>query len=203
MRNFKIIGITGPTGSGKSTITEYLKNKGCYVIDADNLGRQALQKGSDCLVQACIAFGDDILNTDGTLNRPLLAKRAFSTPENTVRLNSITHPWICMQAVEIVDNIRKSDSNPVILFDAAVLLESKMDILCDYVLAVIAPLEIRKQRIMSRDNLTEENADMRINAQNKDEFYISRSDFVIDGSLSLEEIYVKADEMLDSVIGGE
>ncbi len=203
MRNFKIIGITGPTGSGKSTITAYLKSKGCYVIDTDSLGRQALQKGSDCLVQACIAFGDDILNTDGTLNRPLLAKRAFSTPENTARLNSITHPWICMQVVEIVDSIRKSDSNPVILFDAAVLLESKMDILCDYVLAVVAPLEIRKQRIMTRDNLTEENADIRINAQNKDEFYISRSDFVIDGSLSLEEIYVKADEMLDSVIGGE
>ncbi len=203
MRNFKIIGITGPTGSGKSTITAYLKSKGYYVIDADSLGRQALQKGSDCLVQACIAFGDDILNTDGTLNRPLLAKRAFSTPENTARLNSITHPWICMQVVEIVDSIRKSDSNPVILFDAAVLLESKMDILCDYVLAVVAPLEIRKQRIMTRDNLTEENADIRINAQNKDEFYISRSDFVIDGSLSLEEIYVKADEMLDSVIGGE
>ena len=55
----------------------------------------------------------------------------------------------------------------------------------------------------TRDNLTEENADIRINAQNKDEFYISRSDFVIDGSLSLEEIYVKADEMLDSVVGGE
>ncbi len=202
MRNFKIIGVTGPTGAGKSTITAYLKNKGCYIIDADALARQALQKGSDCLVQVCAVFGDDILNSDGTLNRQLLAKKAFSTPENTQRLNNITHPWIFMQVIKIIDDIRKSNSNPVILFDAPVLFESKMDILCDYVLAVVAPLEIRKERIMKRDSITAENADIRINAQHKDEFYISRSEFAIDGSLPLEDIYNQADKMLDSIIRG-
>lgn len=202
MRNFKIIGVTGPTGSGKSTITAYLKGKGCYIIDADRLGRQALQKGSDCLVQTCVAFGDDILNADGTLNRQLLAKKAFSTPENTQRLNNITHPWICMQVIKIIDDIRKSASNPVIMFDAAVLFESKMDVLCDSVIAVVAPLEIRKERIMKRDNLTPENADIRINAQNKDEFYISRADYVIDGGLPLEEKYMRVDEIIDSIIRG-
>lgn len=203
MRDFRVIGVTGPTGSGKSTVTAYLKSKGCHIIDADNLGRQALQKGSDCLLQVCAIFGDDILNCDGTLNRQLLAKRAFSTPENTEKLNNITHPWICMQVLRIIDNMRKSQNNPIIIFDAAVLLESKMDVLCDYVLAVVAPLEIRRKRIMKRDNLTAENADIRINAQNKDNFYIDNADFVIDGSLFLEEIYIKADKMLDSIIGGE
>ena len=108
-----------------------------------------------------------------------------------------------MQVLRIIDNIRKAESNPVILFDAAVLLESKMDILCDYILAVVAPVEIRRERIMKRDNLTAENADIRIKAQNKDEFYTSKADFVIDGSLTLEEIYTEADRMLDSIIGGE
>lgn len=203
MRNFTVIGITGPTGSGKSTITTYLKSKGCHIIDADNLGRLALQKGSDCLMQVCAVFGNDILNHDGTLNRQLLAKKAFSTPENTAKLNNITHPWICIQVLRIIDDMRKTEDNPVILFDAAVLLESKMDILCDYVLAVVAPVEIRKKRIMKRDNLTAENADIRIKAQHKDDFYIDNADFVIDGSLPLEEIYIKADKMLDSIIGGE
>ena len=96
MRNFKIIGVTGPTGAGKSTVTAYLKNKGCHIIDADKLGRLALQKGSDCLEQVCAVFGEDVLNADNTLNRQLLAKRAFSTPENTARLNNIhTRGFVC------------------------------------------------------------------------------------------------------------
>lgn len=154
-------------------------------------------------MQVCAVFGNDILNHDGTLNRQLLAKKAFSTPENTAKLNNITHPWICMQVLRIIDDMRKTEDNPVILFDAAVLLESKMDILCDYVLAVVAPVEIRKKRVMKRDNLTAENADIRIKAQHKDDFYTDNADFVIDGSLPLEEIYIKADKMLDSIIGGE
>lgn len=200
MRSFKLIGITGPTGAGKSTITEYLKSKGCYAIDADKLGRMSLEKGSDCLVQACAVFGDDILNSDGTLNRQLLAKRAFSTPENTQRLNNITHPWITMQVIRTIDEIRSNEENPLILFDAAVLLESKMDVLCDYVIAVVAPVEIRKERIMKRDSLTAENADIRINAQNSNEFYTIRADFVIDGSLSKDEIYLNADKILENII---
>ncbi len=200
MRNFKVVGITGPTGAGKSTITEYLKSKGCYAIDADKLGRMSLEKGSDCLVQACAVFGDDILNSDGTLNRQLLAKRAFSTPENTQRLNNITHPWITMQVIKTIDEIRNNVENPVILFDAAVLLESKMDVLCDYVIAVVAPVEIRRERIIKRDNLTAENANIRINAQNSNDFYINRADFVIDGSLSKDEIYLNADKILENII---
>lgn len=200
MRSFKLIGITGPTGAGKSTITEHLKSKGCYAIDADKLGRMSLEKGSDCLVQACAVFGDDILNSDGTLNRQLLAKRAFSTPENTQKLNNITHPWITMQVIKAVDEIRSKDENPIILFDAAVLLESKMDVLCDYVIAVVAPVEIRRERIINRDNLTKENADIRIKAQNSNDFYTNRADFVIDGSLSKNEIYINVDKILDNII---
>ena len=162
-----------------------------------------MQKGSDCLEQVCTVFGADVLNSDGTLNRQLLAKRAFSTPENTAKLNNITHPWIFMQTLKIIDDIRKTEDNPLILFDAPVLLESKMDILCDYIVTVIAPVEIRKQRIISRDNLTTENAEIRIKAQKKDEFYTDSADFVIDGSMPLEEIYIEADKVLDSIIGGE
>lgn len=200
MRSFTLIGVTGPTGAGKSTVTEYLKSKGCYAIDADKIGRMSLEKGSDCLVQACAVFGNDILNNDGTLNRQLLAKKAFSTPENTQRLNNITHPWITMQVIKTIDEIRSKEDNPIILFDAAVLLESKMDVLCDYVIAVVAPVEIRRERIIRRDNMTAENADIRIKAQNSNDFYTERADFVIDGSLSMEEIYLNADKTLENIM---
>lgn len=199
MRNYTVIGITGPTGSGKSTITEYFKNKGCYIIDADVIAKKALESDSTCLRQACAVFGNDIIEADGKLNRQLLATRAFSTKENTEKLNDITHPWICMQILKTIDNIRNSSKNPIIIFDAPVLFESKMDIICDYVVAVVAPVEIRKQRIMKRDNISSKNADIRINAQMQDSFYIEKSDFVFDGSSSLDEIYKKADEVINII----
>ena len=199
MRNYTVIGITGPTGSGKSTITEYFKNKGCYIIDADIIAKKALEPDSPCLRQACAVFGDDIIEADGKLNRQLLAKRAFSTKENTQKLNDITHPWIFIQVLKTIDKIRNITSNPVIIFDAPVLFESKMDIICDYVIAVIAPVEIRKQRIMKRDNISSKNADIRINAQMQDSFYIEKSDFVFDGNSSLDEIYKKADEVINII----
>jgi len=202
LRNYTIIGVTGPTGAGKSTITNYFKQKGCYIIDADLLGKQAMEKGSLCLKQAGAVFGKDILNSDGTLNRQVLAKKAFSTAENTGLLNSITHPWICMQTIKRADEIRNSAENPVIVFDAAVLLESHMDIICDYVLAVVAPLQVRKSRIMKRDNLTEENANIRIKAQQQDLFYTTAADFVIDGSGQLEDIHSSVDNILAKITGG-
>ncbi len=202
MRNYKIIGITGPTGAGKSTVTRYWHGKGCYVIDADMLGKQALEKGSDCLKQVCAIFGDDILNSNGELIRPYLAKKAFSTPESTEKLNGITHPWICMQTLRTVNNIRNKQENPVIIFDAAVLLESNMDVICDYVVAVVAPPQLRQQRIMARDNMTEKQAEMRMKAQKDNSFYIERADFVIDSCDGIDSVYSRADEVFAVISGG-
>lgn len=193
------MGLTGPTGAGKTTITQYLKSKGCFVIDADAIGKTALEPNSTCLNQACAIFGNDIIDQNGNLNRQLLAKRAFSTRENTQKLNDITHPWICMQVLKAIDTIRSNNSNPIIIFDAAVLFESKMDIICDYVASVLAPVEIRKQRIMKRDSISEENAELRINAQMQDSFYTEKSDFIFDGSSSPDEIYKKADEVINII----
>lgn len=191
--------MTGSTGAGKSTITDYLKSKNCHIIDADKLGRKAMEKGSSCLKQACIEFGSDILLGDGSLNRQLLAKRVFSSKENTQKLNDITHPWICMQVLKIVNNLRSSNENPIIIFDAPVLFESNMDIICDYIITVTAPYKLRKQRIKSRDNLTDEQAELRMKAQNKDSFYIQGADFVIDGSKPLNEIYEGVDDILKTL----
>lgn len=199
MRNYTVIGITGPTGAGKTTITKYLKSKGCFVIDADAIGKMALEPESICLNQVCEIFGNDILDSERRLNRQILAKRAFSTKENTQKLNDITHPWICMQVLKTIDTIRSNNSNPVIIFDAAALFESKMDIICDYVASVLAPVEIRKKRIMKRDNISEENAELRINAQMQDIFYTEKSDFIFNGSNSLDKIYKKADEVINII----
>lgn len=187
MRDFIIVGLTGPTGAGKSTVAAFFKENGFIIIDADSVARQALRSESSCLMQLCSVFGDDILNSDGTVNRQALAARAFSSKEKTQLLNDITHPWIFLQVLKIcrenIDNGRRC-----ILFDAPVLFESNSDIMCDAVVSVTAPREIRLQRLIKRDGLTEKQLKSRMSAQHDDGFYSSKSDFVIDGSLTLGEI---------------
>lgn len=200
MRNFTMIGLTGPTGAGKSTASQYLKQAGCSILDGDLLARQALAKGSTCVFQLGVVFGEDIINAKGEVIRGLLAERAFSSPENTKKLNDITHPWIFLKTMEHIDRLRTEKKNPTIVLDAAAMLESKMDILCDYTVSVIAEKEIRIRRILKRDNITMEQAITRVAAQKSDDYYIQRSDYVIDGNKEIEEIYHQTEQMLKEIL---
>lgn len=199
MPKFKIIGITGATGSGKSTLTEYLVQKNFFVIDADKIARQIVQKGSICLQCITAVFGRDILYADGTLNRKVLARKAFSEKSETEKLNRITHPFIIAETLQRIDNIRQQNTSSVIILDAPLLFESKMDILCDYTISVLCNKDIRLQRIMKRDNLSQNEALLRMNAQPEDIFYRSRSDFIIDGSKPLSEIYADTDSIIRTI----
>ncbi len=173
----KLVGLTGKTGAGKSTVSAYLKEKGAYIIDGDIVARKVLVDNNDLLNKLSEEFGDGILNPDGTLNRRALAKEAFSTPEKTDILNSIMHPAINDMIFEEVE-IAFSDYD-VVIVDAAAIIESGFTEKSDYLIVVHAPLEIRKKRIMKRDGLSEEDASVRINGQKEDSFYLSKADFVI------------------------
>lgn len=187
MRKFVIIGLTGSTGAGKSTVSEFFRKNGFVIINADDIAKQAMMPGSSCLKQVCGVFGKDILKPDGTLDRQRLAKKAFSSKENARMLNDITHPWIFLQVMKICrENIDKG--NRKIVFDAPLLFESNSEIMCDCVVSVIAPKEVRLQRLLKRDGLTREQLEKRMSVQHDDDFYVQKSDFVIDGAKSLEEI---------------
>ncbi len=173
----KLVGLTGKTGAGKSTVSALLKEKGAYIIDGDIVARKVLVDNVALLNELKEAFGDGILNPDGALNRRALAREAFSTPKNTELLNSIMHPAINAM---IFEEAEKAFSNyDVVIVDAAAIIESGFTRESDYLIVVHAPLEIRKERIMKRDNISEEDADIRINGQKDDEFYLGKADFVV------------------------
>ena len=175
------LGLTGPTGSGKSTAARAALEWGAQVVDADQVARMVVQPGTPCLQELAGEFGSDIVLADGILNRPLLASRAFSSQERTGRLNAITHPWITRE-VERQIRILAEAGTAVIVLDAPLLYESGEDVLCDAVAVVTAPREIRLHRIMQRDGISREQAEQRISAQQEDKFYTQRADYVLDGS---------------------
>ncbi len=198
--NKPIIGLTGPTGAGKSTVAADLLALGCGVIDCDLVAREVTNSSKECLVQLQAEFGEDILDTQGVLNRRLLAKRAFSSEQKANRLNRITHPFI-LKKVEIEISALQNSNVKAIVVDAPLLFESGADSLCNVIVAVTAPLDVRLNRIMRRDSICAELAMERINAQHSDDFYTKRADYCIDGASSLKQISANVKDILDCVAG--
>lgn len=173
-----IIGLTGQTGAGKSTVSEILKKYGCYHIDADKVAHIVLDSDNDVKARLMEKFGEDIINADSTVNRVLLAKRAFADSESTLALNSITHPAVNKKIQSIISKQSEYGVKAVII-DAIALFESGEAKLCDYTVAVTAPREIRLKRITARDGITVSRANERINAQKDEKFFLANADYII------------------------
>ncbi len=192
-----IIGLTGKTGAGKSTVAQILKEKGCYIIDGDVIAKRTTEKGSDVLPVLQKAFGEDILDENGELIRNRLAERAFSSKENTALLNSITHPEItCRFKNEIV--AAETQGYKTVVIDAAALLESEGKSLCQKIVVVHADEETRLERILRRDGITYEQAMTRIKAQKDDEYYFSQADIIIRNHppYNIEDEFLKLEELI-------
>ncbi|MGN1418371.1 MAG: dephospho-CoA kinase [Acutalibacteraceae bacterium] len=173
-----VYGLTGKTGAGKSTVAKKLSKKGFFVIDADEIARRVVQKGSPVLINLANEFGSDIIDENGELNRKLLAQRAFSSPQNTELLNKITHTAIDEAIRKILFDASQSGEDKFVI-DAAALLESPTKKLCEKIIVVTAPEEIRLERIMKRDGISLSQAMTRMNAQKDDDYYLEQADIII------------------------
>lgn len=167
-----ILGLTGPTGSGKSSAATLCKKHGIKLVDCDKVARTATKKESDGLKAVTGVFGVDILNSDGTLNRKALARKAFSTKENTLLLNQTLFPFIKNLVLEET----KADK---VLLDAPTLFESGINSICFKTIAVLSDSQIRLNRIIERDNLSEEDAKLRMSAGKSDNFYKENADYIL------------------------
>lgn len=186
------IGLTGQTGAGKSTFADYLRRKYGFVhIDTDKISREVIKTKT---AELAAMFGSDVLNPDGTPNRKMIAKRAFSSKENTDALNRIMHPAIMQTVEKMISDAEKNGAVGAIV-DGAALIESGSINAFDTSVCVVADREVRKRRIIERDNLSEEDAETRLNGQKDDSFYISNTEHKTVNN-SLAELEKQADELM-------
>lgn len=164
------IGITGQTGSGKGYVCDILAQKGFKIINCDQIARAVVEKNSPLLPILADEFGQDIIK-NGELDRMALAEKAFATKERTERLNAIMHPAIM--------DMCRAQADGLSVLDAPQLFEANAQNECYKIISVIAPKDIRKKRIIERDNIAERQAEMRMSAQFDEEFFIKNSDYII------------------------
>ena len=193
-----VLGLTGPTGAGKSTVREFMSQRGMKVIDADTVAKEVIENNKRCLLDLALEFSVSILRHDGTLNRQKLADIVFSDKAKLRKLNKITHPHIKAEIASVIME-EKRKGTPIVILDAPTLFESGCNEFCTGVLTVTAPEKDRLNRILLRDRLTDKQARMRINAQNSEEFYTKRSDYVIMNVGDMEELKIKTLEVIDRI----
>lgn len=173
-----IVGITGGSGSGKSTIAKKLKSDDVFVIDADETAREIVKVGKPALKEIENYFGKDMILSDGSLNRKKLGTLVFGNKNELEVLNAITHKYIYNEIKSLIDENRQKD----IVIDAALLNAGGLQLLCDVKICITAKEDIRVRRIMKRDFLSRKEAENRINSQMRNDEYEKMCDFCFDNS---------------------
>lgn len=187
----KVLGITGGMGSGKTTITKFIESLGVPVYISDDKAKLILDTED---VHKEISKYFDVIE-DGLVNRKKLASIVFNDKSKLDILNSIIHPKVA----EDFENWKESYSDkPLVAKEAAILFETGGDKLCDFVMLVTAPEEIRLQRIVNRDNTDIKSAKMRISAQLSDKYKADLSDFIVE-NVDLDVAKAQARKIIEKI----
>lgn len=199
MQNKYLFGITGGSGSGKSTVSGIFRSLGFEIIDCDILARQVTMPGEECLEKLKEEFGNNITDENNILLRKKLADIVFSDKDKLQRLNEITHYYILRRIFDIAKN---SDSK-IIGIDGAVLFESGVTKSCQKVIGVLASEEIRLRRIEERDKISEDAARARIGSQKEDKFYIEKCDFLVYNNGNKDDLEERVREVAEKLVEDE
>lgn len=159
-----IIGLTGSIASGKSTVSEMLKEKGFPIVDADKIARLVVEPGTSVIKEIAEHFGNEVLHEDGSLNREKLGERIFKNAQDREKLNSIVHPAIRKEMIRQKEQWISRGAHTVIM-DIPLLFESKLESFVEKIIVVSVTPEIQKQRLIARNSLSEQEAVNRISSQ--------------------------------------
>jgi len=188
----RVIGLTGGIASGKSLVAEQLAERGATVIDADKLGHAAYRKGSETFREVVQAFGEEIVGSDGEIDRKALGGKVFGDPAARRRLERIVWPAMRTMMEEQLETLR-SEGAGIVVIEAAVLIEADWLPLVDEVWVVSASPATVRTRLFERNGLTEEQASARLRAQLPNNIRRSRADVVIENEGTLEELTAAVD----------
>ena len=191
----KIIGITGNSGSGKSTISKLIsKNYEAKIIDADKIAKEMTMNNGEYLQAIKQTFGGDVIK-DNTLDRKKLADIVFSNKTEKEKLDSLTFEYVVRRIKEEIKKAQIKSDIKYIVLDVPLLFESKLNEVCNYTIGVTAPKIEKIKRICKRDKLSEEKALQRLNSQPDDEFFIQKCDFIIE-NINNEKTEEKVNEII-------
>lgn len=186
------IGLTGGIGAGKSALSKTFSECGGIIVDGDVIAREVVEPGTEGLAALVEEFGDDILQPDGSLDRPALAAKAFRDDEARGKLNGIVHPLVGKRRAEIIAAVAESSRDAVLVEDIPLLVESGMAPLFPLVVIVHAPVEMRVRRLVELRGMSEEDARARIAAQATDEQRRAVADIWLDNSGEPGELVERA-----------
>ncbi len=197
----EIIGLTGQSGAGKSTVRKLLGAKGAAVIDADFIAHDVADNNLSCLTDIVEHFSCMVLDDRGKLNRKALGRIVFSDQKKLALLNKIMFPYI-VSAIKGQVTAYEQAGAQIIVIDGATLIESGCSKMCSALISVTAEEETRLTRIIHRDGISKRDAVRRVSAQHPEEFYIKASDYVIKNDGTPGDLERAAEKVLDEIEQG-
>ena len=186
-----VVGLTGGIGSGKTAVSDYFHKLGVDVVDADVVARIVVNPGTPALKKIAQHFGNDLLLSDGSLNRAALRQKVFADPTEKAWLENLLHPLIGQE----IDNQLANASSPYVIYVSPLLLETQQNYRCHHILVVDAPVELQVERATARDNNTESMIRRIVKQQMPRAERLQQADDILVNDGDLESLYAKIDRL--------
>lgn len=191
----KIVGLTGGISSGKSTVSSYFKQLEIPVIDADEVARKVVEPNSQGAIEIRKAFGSDVFEEDGSLNRQKLGALIFSNAENRQKLDDLLQPLIKIMILDEIEEYRQKGETMIVL-DLPLLFEKQYEELCEEIIVVYVPRELQLERLMKRNQYTKQEALSRIDSQLSIEEKRKRATVLLDNQGTIQQLYQQVEQWL-------
>lgn len=194
-----IVGVTGGIGSGKSTLCNMLAQCDAFIINADEIGKDLVDKNTDIQNNIKNTFGSDFFDSKGSLKRRELGRMVFSNPDALDRLNHIIREPLIHEIENRIESASQSPQNPIIIVDIAILFEAELSSLFDHIVVVTAPTKLRADRLCQSRDWTRKETHDRIDAQLPEEEKVGQAHTVIENNGSIEHLKQEAKNLYDKL----
>lgn len=189
------VGLTGGIGSGKTTVSNFLLDYGIPVYNSDSQGKKLMNTNLELINDIVNIFGESVYN-NGILNTNLLSSIVFSDPEKIKQLNNLVHPKV---AEDFKQWVEKNNNQPILVKEAAILIESGAYLDMDKIILVISKKSNRINRVSKRDNSDLESIEKRINFQLTDDEKIQYADYIIENNSSLDDLKLEVSRVINEI----